>query len=98
MNIDQVLIIQRPSDQASVKRSSHDQELIKLDILKNCTIPRKLKDIMNTTGHKHRHTFMSNYITPLVEEGMLDMTIPDTPRDPRQMYRTTEKGRKILEN
>jgi DNA-binding PadR family transcriptional regulator len=41
---------------------------------------------------------MTNYIATLVQEGLIDLTMPDTPRDPRQMYQTTEKGRKILES
>jgi hypothetical protein len=87
----------RLSDQVAAKRPSKDFELNKLAILRICLIPQKLKDIMNATGHKHRHTFMTNYITPLVKEELLNLTLPDTPRDPRQMYQTTEKGRMVLQ-
>lgn len=86
----------RPSTDQATKRPSNDLELNKLSVLKVCLTPQRLKDIMNATGHKHRHTFMTNYIAPLVQEGLIDLTMPDTPRDPRQMYQTTEQGRKML--
>ncbi|MCL2788844.1 MAG: hypothetical protein FWD59_10215 [Micrococcales bacterium] len=36
------------------------------------------------------------HIAPLVEQGLLAMTIPDAPRSKNQRYRTTEKGRAAL--
>jgi hypothetical protein len=32
----------------------------------------------------------------MVEQGFLEMTIPDKPRSSKQRYRTTDLGRKVL--
>lgn len=34
-----------------------------------------------------------DYVSPLVAEGLIMLTIPDKPKSPRQKYVTTEKGR-----
>jgi len=36
-------------------------------------------------------------LNPLLEEGLVEMTIPDKPRSSRQRYRLTDKGRQVLE-
>jgi hypothetical protein len=51
---------------------------------------------MQTTGFKHRPTFMSGYVMPLLQDGLLTPTLPDKPRAPGQMYFTTEKGRTLI--
>ena len=46
-------------------------------------------------GLKHRKTFRTNYLQPLLDAGWLEMTIPDKPRSSRQKYRLTDKGREL---
>jgi ATP-dependent DNA helicase RecG len=78
------------------KPLSEEAELTRIKILKVCITPQKLKEVMKITGYKHRNTFVTNYIAPLVKEGLIELTLPNTPRKPRQMYQTTEKGRATL--
>ena len=47
---------------------------------------------MAFVGLRHRETFMLNYIQPLLEDDLLEMTIPDKPRSSKQKYKTTSNG------
>jgi ATP-dependent DNA helicase RecG len=39
---------------------------------------------------------MKKYIKPLIDEGFLEMDIPDKPNSRLQRYYTTEKGKALL--
>ena len=45
---------------------------------------------------KHWKTFRSNYLQPLLDDGWLEMTVPDKPTSSKQKYRLTVKGRELL--
>jgi len=60
----------------------------------------KSSEIQDALGLKHREYFRDNYLIPSMNEGYLEMTIPDKPSSPNQKYRLTVKGqelKKILE-
>ena len=61
-----------------------------------CREPRATKEIIGILGLKHWKTFRSNYLQPLLDDGWLEMTIPDKPTSSKQKYRLTVKGRKLL--
>ena len=46
----------------------------------------KLKDKMH---------FIERYLKPAIQQGMIELTIPDKPKSPKQKYRLTEKGKKL---
>jgi predicted HTH transcriptional regulator len=52
----------------------------------------KTSEIMAILDLKHREYFRDNYLLPAIEEGYLELTIPDKPSSPNQKYRLTEKG------
>jgi predicted transcriptional regulator len=52
--------------------------------------------LMSTMGLAHRATFRKNYIDPAIEDGWIERTEPDSPRSPKQRYRLTTKGRRLL--
>lgn len=56
-----------------------------------------IREFMALLGWKDRSKFRAKYITPLLEQGILAMTIPDKPNSSRQEYYLTEKGRTFLE-
>lgn len=45
---------------------------------------------------RHWKTFQANYLMPMLQAGILERTIPDTPRSRLQKYRLTDKGRTLL--
>jgi ATP-dependent DNA helicase RecG len=52
---------------------------------------------MAACGRTNRTKFRDQVLRPLLEAGLLEMTVPDKPRSPQQRYRTTEAGRRLSE-
>ena len=46
-------------------------------------------------NYTDRTKFRRKYIQPLLEDGVLEHTIPDKPNSKNQKYRLTEKGLKL---
>jgi predicted transcriptional regulator len=53
---------------------------------------------MELIGRKHWKTFQINYLKPLLQQGLVAMTIPEKPTSSKQRYGITVKGRKWLES
>lgn len=51
---------------------------------------------MVPSGRTDRTKFRDQVVAPLLEAGLLEMTIPDKPRSSKQQYCTTETGRAAL--
>jgi ATP-dependent DNA helicase RecG len=69
-----------------------------IEVLSACLDPQKSTDIQQITGIKHRETFQRNYLDRLLNDGLLVRTIPDKPRSRLQAYKTTNKGKALLES
>lgn len=52
--------------------------------------------LQNAAGMKDREHFRKEYLQPLLDDGLLEMTIPEKPRSSKQSYRLTETGRAVL--
>ena len=50
-------------------------------------------ELMAKLELKDRMHFSQAYLQPALEEGVIEMTIPDKPKSRLQKYRLTEKGR-----
>ena len=59
--------------------------------------PRSRNELLEAAQMKHRETFRKNYLTPLLEDGLLEPMIADKPSSPKQRYRTTAAGRALIE-
>ncbi len=46
---------------------------------------------------KNREHFYQHYLQPLLSAGLLERTVPDKPRSPKQRYVTTAAGRAMIE-
>jgi ATP-dependent DNA helicase RecG len=51
---------------------------------------------MKLSGRADRTKFRNQVLTPLIEEGLVEMAIPDKPTSSKQQYRTTTYGRELL--
>lgn len=52
--------------------------------------------LMKKLSLSHRPTFRINYLKPALEAGLVEMTLPEKPSSPRQQYRLTGRGRKMV--
>lgn len=69
-----------------------------VEVLEIAGEPRALPELMAPSGLKNRTRFRDQVVAPLLEAGLLEMTIPDKPRSSKQQYRMTEAGRAALAN
>ena len=53
---------------------------------------------MNIAERADRTRFRNQVLSPLLVDGLLEMTIPDKPRSSKQKYRLTQKGRALLDS
>ena len=62
-----------------------------------CYNEPQLSDMLEFMGLKDRTKFRRKYIHPLLDTGILELTIPDKPKSQHQKYRLTAKGVEIAE-
>jgi ATP-dependent DNA helicase RecG len=80
-----------PEDGTTLALSRHQVE-----ILRKCQQNKALLDLIAITGRSDRTKFRHQVLNPLIDMGLVEMTIPDKPRSSKQKYRLTTKGRQIL--
>ena len=66
-------------------------------ILRKCNNDSTLVALMEIAGRSDRTKFRHQVVSPLLEEGLLEMTIPSRPTSRMQKYRLTAKGRVRLD-
>jgi len=62
-----------------------------------CTKEFGREELQKLLGIKNKEHFLESYLKPAMEQGLLEMTIPDKPNSPLQKYRLTQKGRQWVE-
>ena len=72
------------------------RDQVTAQVLNFCQEPRKSSEIMELIGLKHWKTFQANYLKPLLQQGLLAMTIPAKPTSSKQRYIMTEAGNEAL--
>jgi ATP-dependent DNA helicase RecG len=55
------------------------------DVLDFCSTPRTKAELIEFTGFSRFYT-MNKIVQPLVEQGLLKMSVPDKPKSPKQTY------------
>lgn len=51
---------------------------------------------MKVAGGTDRTKFRNQVLRPLLDAGLVEMTIPNKPTSSKQKYRLTERGKQIL--
>jgi len=70
-----------------------------LVILNAAALGEKTREELQAAAEiKDREHFRKQYLEALLSTDLLERTIPDKPRSPKQRYRTTAAGRAVLEN
>ena len=91
-NVDKITafeVIVRPS--LSLNLVTDEEKVTKLsdtlnDIIDFCDTPRSMIEIMEHLGIKSKETLRNVYLDPAIEEGFVELTIPDKPTSKNQMY------------
>jgi len=83
-----------PSRHQVGTKSELSQQL--LLILQYCSAAQTITELMGLCGRKDRTKFRNRAIRPLLDAGLLEMTIPDKPRSSLQRYRTAPAGMELL--
>jgi predicted HTH transcriptional regulator len=71
------------------------REQVRLMLL-SCEKAVMILELMAVMNLKNRSKFRKKYLTPLLQEDILAMTIPEKPTSSRQQYCLTEKGKLLL--
>lgn len=61
-----------------------------------CKTPSSRAEILEQLGFKNHFDNYKKYILPALENGWIEMTVPDKPRSRNQKYRVTELGRAVF--
>ena len=73
-------------DKAQDKAQDEAQDKIENKIIEFCKKEKTVFEIMSYIGHKNKTRFRRDYIKPLVDRGLLKMTIPEKPTSKYQKY------------
>lgn len=93
--------------EAVTKQSlSNHQVIVKLslslpnigDMLRQMVSPMSAKNMRHFCGQKDSTYFKANVINPLITEGLIAMTHPDSLKSPTQKYYLTDLGKALLNN
>lgn len=60
-------------------------------LLQFCAVPRTRQEIAKLLGIKSVPYAVTTCVTPLVEKGLLSLSLPAKPRSPKQRYRTVQQ-------
>ena len=60
-------------------------------LLQFCAVPRTRQEIAKLLGIKSVPYAVTTYVTPLVEKGLLSLSLPTKPRSPKQRYSTVQQ-------
>jgi predicted HTH transcriptional regulator len=79
------------TDQATDQVTDQVEELVKR-LLLVLNDEKNRQEILKILDLRHVPNFRDNYLNPAIEQGFIEMTIPDKPNSPNQKYRLTAKG------
>lgn len=72
--------------QSNIEKGSLSIQAKKLLTVFEEGIPYTTIELMDKVGIKSRASFKKNYLDPLLQSGVIEMTIPETPNSRNQRY------------
>jgi len=60
------------------------------NILHLCQTPQTITELIKAMGWKNRTKFRNKFLIPLLEKGLLKMSIPEKPQSSKQKYQTIQ--------
>jgi len=78
--------------QATMQATMQDDRL--KAILDFCKAPRSREEIQKYTDIKNRDYFRKDILNPLIEQGLLKLTIPNKPKSHKQKYMSSKERMK----
>jgi len=66
------------------------------DILHFCKEPQSRRDIFTHIGVIYHSKNYTRFVEPLIDMGLLELTIPDKPKSPNQKFKLTDKGNNLI--
>jgi ATP-dependent DNA helicase RecG len=84
--------------QLSAKAGIHPASRDQVQILDRCLQDSSMSELLTLASRTNRTKFRDQVINPLISAGLVEMAIPDRPRSPKQRYRTTATGHRVLED
>ncbi len=82
-----VIVINIESNHHKIKLTKKKE-----DIRNFCLVPRSAQEIMERLGISNQSKNRQKYIGELLAAGVLEMTIPNNPKDKNQRYRKVIRG------
>jgi len=79
--------------------SAKHPDAIKMNLTANGglqSVPSAIADLLQLIGRTNRTKFRDQVIAPMIEQGLLEMTLPEKPTSRLQKYRITDAGRAWL--
>jgi len=61
-------------------------------LIKTITDEHTRQELQNKLSLSDRENFRKNYLQPALDDGLIELTIPEKPNSSKQKYRLTEKG------
>jgi len=94
----ELVLIEDVTDQVSDQVT--DQVTIQIGRLLDCLQdgPLSVREALELLQLRHRRTFMTSYLKPALEAGLIEMTQPRSPNSPTQKYRLAIRKQEKNEN
>lgn len=81
-----------------ISRDENDQVSDQvISILRFCSTPRSRGEILMNLGYKNHFDNYKRYLEPILNNYLIEMSIPDKPKSKNQKYQLTDKGKQTLE-
>lgn len=69
---------------------THQDNPVILKLLKFCETPKSRIEMQEYVQLKDKVNFKKNYLTPMLEKGLIEMTIPNKPSSRNQKYKSSK--------